>query len=123
MPSCRPNLQAAPLQQVPTAAGGIRLSEQEQPSARARATGERVGSRGRLVSRGVVSACRRGRRTARELSSAGAANGPSREQAAPQRSSRAGGGPADGGAGLQGITVHGGEGGTVARTVERSGCG
>jgi hypothetical protein len=101
MPSCRPNLQAAPLQQVPTAAGGIRLSEQEQPSARARAAGGRVGSRGRLVSRGAVPACRRGRRTAGELSSAGAADGPSREQAAPQRSSRARDVPADGGAGLQ----------------------
>jgi hypothetical protein len=101
MPSCRPNLQAAPLQQVPTAAGGIRLSEQEQPSARARAAGGRVGSRGRLVSRGAVPACRRRCRTAGELSSAGAADGPSREQAAPQRSSRAGDGPANGGAGLQ----------------------
>jgi hypothetical protein len=109
MPSCRPNLQAAPLQQVPTAAEGIRLSEQEQPSARARAAGGRVGSRGRVEpwtpgeswSRGAVSACRRGRRMAGELSSAGAADGLSREQAAPQWSSRAGGGPTDGGAGLQ----------------------
>jgi hypothetical protein len=106
MPSCRPNLQAAPLQQVPTAAGGIRLSEQEQPSARARAAGGRVGSRGRVEpwtpgeswSRagvppwtqdgwGVVE--RRSSRRSEQGASSAAVEQPSR------------GGPADGGAALQ----------------------
>jgi hypothetical protein len=59
------------------------------------------------------------------LSSAGAADGPSREQAAPQWSSRAGADRrmAEQRCSLQGTVVHRGEGGTVAWTVERNGCG
>jgi hypothetical protein len=83
MPSCRPNLQAAPLQQVPTAAGGIRLSEQEQPTVRAGSKQRRSGAA---------------------------------EQGTDRRM-------AEQGCSLQGNAVHEGEGGTVARTVERSGCG
>ena len=102
MPSCRPNLQAAPLQQVPTAAGGIRLSEQEQPSARARAAG-RLGS------------CR-----AQEQPTVRAGSKQRRSGAAEQGTDRR---MAEQGCSLQGNAVHEGEGGTVARTVERSGCG